>query len=193
MGAFSELPQQFVYQRLMCLDFYYRQRRYLANAISKIIGTFLPTMLPFYTKDNLDFVLQLPLELILDRKIFRKLLLEQFPTLASFQEADKGKLPIYSNPTRKYIDSLINNRYTWYLFPKSKPRQSALIFSLLLKKHLPIFINTFRDSGTILNNYLDIELVISKLESGQLLHGNQRQFIMRLFNICSFIERYFNY
>lgn len=34
---------------------------YLANAISKVIGIFLPIMLPFYTKNNLDFVLQLPL------------------------------------------------------------------------------------------------------------------------------------
>lgn len=34
---------------------------HLANAISKVIGIFLPIMLPFYTKNNLDFVLQLPL------------------------------------------------------------------------------------------------------------------------------------
>ncbi|WP_019506514.1 asparagine synthase-related protein [Pleurocapsa sp. PCC 7319] len=190
VASFSDLPQQFVYQRLMCLDFYYRQRRYLANAVSKIIGTFLPTMLPFYTKDNLDFVLQLPLELILDRKIFRKLLLKQFSTLASFQEADKGKLPIYSNPTSKYIDNLKNNRYAWFLFPKLKPRRSGAIFSMLLDKHLPIFINTLINSSTILNDYLDIEGIVAKLKSGE-ISGRDRDQIMRLFNISVFVNRYF--
>lgn len=192
VGAFSDLTEPLVYQRLMRLDFYYRQRYYIANAISKITGTFLPSILPFYTKDNLDFVLQLPLELILDRKIFRKLLLEQFPTLSSFKEADKGKLPIYSNSLKKYIDGTLNNRYIWRLFPKFKPRQSDFIFNLLLEKHLPIFINTFDDSSTILNNYIDVETVINKLKSGNISQRNRRQ-IMILFNICSFINRYFDY
>ena len=191
VDAFSQIDRPYVYQRLMCLDFYYRQRRYLGNAISKIMGTFLPTMLPFYTKDNLDFVLQLPLELILDRKIFRKLLLEQFRGLANFQEADKGKLPIYNSAFKKYRDRLIENRYVWYLFPKLKPRNSALVFNLLLKKHSTVFINTFRDSDIILNNYLDTEKIIGKLESGNIT-PRERSEIMRLFNTCTFINRYFN-
>lgn len=190
-NAVTAIDQPYVYQRLMCLDFYYRQRRYLGNAITKIIGTFLPTMLPFYTKDNLDFVLQLPLELILERKIFRKLLLTKFSTLASFQEADKGRLPIYANPIKKYLDNMIENRYIWYLFPKSKPRNSALVFSLLLEKHLPIFIKTIKDSGNILNNYINIEKVVNKLESKN-ISPSERGEIMRLFNICTFINYYFN-
>ncbi len=190
-NAFIKIDQPYVYQRLMCLDFYYRQRRYLGNAISKILGIFLPTMLPFYTKDNLDFVLQLPLELILDRRIFRKLLLKQFPDLASFQEADKGKLPIYSNPIKKSIDRLIENKYVWYLFPKDKPRNSALVFSLLLEKHLSVFINTIEDSGNILNNYINIEKALDKLKSGK-ISPQERGEIMRIFNICAFLNCYFN-
>ena len=191
VDAFSKIDRPYVYQRLMCLDFYYRQRRYLGNAISKIMGTFLPTMLPFYTKDNLDFVLQLPLELILDRRVFRQLLLKQFPDLASFQEADKGKLPVYSSAFKKYRDRLIENRYIWYLFPKLKPRNSALVFNSLLKKNSTIFANTFRDSGNILNNYLDTKKIIKKLESGQIT-PRERSEIMRLFNTCTFINHYFN-
>ena len=190
-NAFEKIEYPYVYQRLMCLDFYYRQRRYLGNAISKILSTYLPTKLPFYTKNNLDFALQLPLELILDRKIFRKLLLKQFSNLASFQEADKGKLPIYSNPIKKSIDRLIENKYTWYLLPKTKPRNSALVFSLLLDKHLPIFINTIKDSGNILNNYIDIEKTIYKLKSEN-ISPQERGEIMRIFNTCTFINRYFN-
>ena len=191
VDAFSQIDRPYVYQRLMCLDFYYRQRRYLGNAISKIMGTFLPTMLPFYTKDNLDFVLQLPLELILDRRVFRQLLLKQFPDLAGFQEADKGKLPVYSSAFKKYRDRLIENRYIWYLFPKLKPHNSALVFNSLLIKHSDIFANTFKDSGNILNNYLNIEKIIKKLESGAIT-PRERSEIMRLFNTCTFINRYFN-
>lgn len=188
--AFIAMKQPYVYQRLMGLDFYYRQRRYLGNAISKILGTFLPTMLPFYTKQNLDFVLQLPLELILGRTIFRKLLLEQFPALANFQEADKGTLPIYNNKLQKYLDNLLGNRYVWFLFPKLKPRNSALVFSLLLEKNLPFFLDTIRDSGIILNNYIDVSKIVSQLESGK-LNRRDRAEIMRLFNICTFINYYF--
>jgi hypothetical protein len=190
-NAFAAIDQPYVYQRLMCLDFYYRQRRYLGNAITKIIGSFLPTMLPFYTKDNLDFVLQLPLELILERKIFRKLLLTKFNSLAGFQEADQGKLPIYSNSFKKRLDSMMKNRYIWYLFPKLKPRNSALVFSFFLEKHLPIFINTIKDSGNILNNYIDTGKVVAKLESKN-ISPSERGEIMRLFNICTFINYYFN-
>lgn len=189
--AFTQIDRPYVYQRLMCLDFYYRQRRYLGNAISKILGMFLPTILPFYTKDNLDFVLQLPLELILDRAIFRKLLLKQFPELTSFTEADKGKLPIYNNSWKKYRDRLIENRYMWYLFPKFKPRNSALVFSLLLEKHLPIFIETIADSATIVNNYIDIEKLIDKLKSEK-VSPSDRAAIVRIFNICTFVNRYFD-
>ena len=191
VSAFATIDKPYVYQRLMCLDFYYRQRRYLGNAISKIMATFLPTMLPFYTKENIDFVLQLPLELILGRAIFRKLLLEQFPSLSSFQEADKGKLPVYSNPLKKYLDALLENRYMWYLFPQLKPRNSALVFNSLLKKHSSIFINTIEDSGNILNNYIDVEKVADRLKSKN-IDPRQRGEIMRLFNICTFINSYFN-
>ena len=189
--AFTSIEQPYVYQRLMGLDFYYRQRRYLGNAISKILGTFLPTMLPFYTKNNLDFVLQLPWELISGRTIFRQLLLEQFSGLANFQEADKGTLPIYTNPVQKYRDRLLENRYIWYLFPKLKPRNSALVFSLLLEKNLPLFLDTIKDSAMILSNYIDVSKLVSQLESGNLNRRDRSQ-IMRLFNICTFINRYFN-
>ncbi|MGD1919935.1 MAG: asparagine synthase-related protein [Pleurocapsa sp.] len=190
-NAFEGIEQSYVYQRLMCLDFYYRQRRYLGNAISKIFGIFLPTKLPFYTQENLDFVLQLPLPLILGRKIFRKILLAEFPDLAGFQEADKGKLPIYNNPWKKYRDRLIENRYVWYLFPQLKPRNSALVFNSLLNKHAPIFIKTIEDSGNVLNNYIDVEKVIKKLKLGS-IDPRERAEIMRLFNICTFINQYFN-
>ncbi len=189
--AFNQIDRPYVYQRLMCLDFYYRQRRYLGNAISKIMGTFLPAMLPFYTKNNLDFVLQLPLELILDRRIFRQLLLKQFPALASFQEADKGKLPVYQSKFKKYRDRLVENRYIWYLFPKLKPRNSAIVFSLLLDKHSAIFIDTFQKSANLLQDYLDLQPIINKLESGQVTR-KERSEIMRLFNTCTFINSYFN-
>ena len=189
--AFNNIDRPYVYQRLMCLDFYYRQRRYLGNAISKIMGAFLPAMLPFYTKDNLDFVLQLPLELILDRRIFRQLLLKQFPDLANFQEADKGKLPVYSSTFQKYRDRLLENRYIWYLFPKLKPRNSAIVFSLLLDKHSAIFVDTFKQSADILHDYLNLQPIIDKLESGKVTR-KERSEIMRLFNTCTFINRYFN-
>jgi len=189
--AFNKIDRPYVYQRLMCLDFYYRQRRYLGNAISKIMGTFLPAILPFYTKDNLDFVLQLPLELILDRRIFRQLLLKQFPALANFQEADQGKLPVYNSTFKKYRDRLLENRYIWYLFPKLKPRNSAIVFSLLLEKHSAIFIDTFEESANILDDYLDLQPIIDKLKSGKVTR-KERSEIMRLFNTCTFINRYFN-
>lgn len=189
--AFQAIEGDRVYQRLMCLDFYYRQRRYLGNAISKIISTRLPAILPFYTKDNLDFVLQLPPELILGRTIFRKLLLKQFSSLAEVREADKGKLPVYTNIWRKNLDRLQKNRYMWLLFPKTKPRNSALVFSLLLEKNLPILIQTIKDSGNILNNYLDIEKIITILESKP-IDPRDRSEVMRLFNICTFINPYSN-
>jgi hypothetical protein len=187
--AFDDLSEEFVYQRLMCLDFYYRQRRYLANAVSKIIGTFLPTILPFYTKSNLDFVLGLPLDLILERKIFRKLLLAKFPTLANIPEADQGKLPVYGNPTHKYLTKVLNNRYIWHLLPQLKPQNSEQIFHSLLNSHRPIFAHTFRESRDYLDSYLDMNAIAEKLESGK-LNNYERGQIMRLFNICTFINQY---
>jgi hypothetical protein len=189
-SAFCGITEEFVYQRLMCLDFYYRQRRYLANAISKIIGTFLPIILPFYTKANLDFVLGLPLELILDRKIFRNLLLEEFPLLANVREADKGKLPVYSNRFNQYFNQVLNNRYTWYLLPQLKPQNSAAIFYSLLDSHLPIFTRTLRESRDLLDNYLDMEAIAKQLELGKLNYRERGQ-VMRLFNLCTFLNRYF--
>ena len=191
IDAFNRTNKPYVYQRLMLLDFYYRQRRHIGNAFFKITEMFLPTISPFYTKENIDFALQLPLELVSNRKIFRKLLLEQFPALSNFQEADKGKLPIYSDSIQKQIDRLISNRYMWRLFPKLKPRDSRLVFDLLVQKHALVFLETIERSGKVLNDYLNVEQISDKLKKGDISSRDRRQ-ITRLFNVCVFINRYFN-
>lgn len=181
---FLTLPGELMYQRLRYFELYYRQRRYLAHGIPKLMYTFMPVILPFYTQRNLEFFLNLPFAALWGRPLLRDTLSHYFPELSSVPEADTGNLPV----KRSFADKLVIGArgYAQKLIPALKPKPSSSIFASLFRSHLPMLTATLRESHDFFAPYLDLQGLATHLETDK--RKVNRGTMMTLFNLCIFTQ-----
>lgn len=188
--AFRQLPGEMVYQRVRYRELIGRQRRYLGNAVFSLTDMFLPTIVPFYTRQSLDFFINLPLDALWDRYLVRRALAEKFPALAHVPEANTGKLAVVSSPRIRLIKAARDNALLLRLFPHLRPKQSSDIFLKLLNGHLPIFTRTFRRAHEVLADQLDLNALARQLEADG-VPRNERGTLVVLFNLCYFLNEFY--
>ncbi len=182
---FRALPGDLMYQRLRYFELYYRQRRYLAHGIPKLMYTFMPVILPFYTPRNLEFFLNLPFNALWGRPLLCETLARYFPALSSIPEADTGNLSVKRSVLDKFVIGV--RGYAQKAFPALRPKPSSTIFASLFRSHLPILTATLRDNQDLFADYLDLQGLAQQLETGQ--HEVSRGNVMTLFNLCTFAQK----
>ena len=112
-GTIEDLPELPIYQMFHCWDLEQRERRYMAP-ISNYGNWYLPISDPFIDKDLLDFAINLPFDMLLNKNFLRKVLKNRFPELNKI-ELEQGYLKPESNFIYKIAKRVLNK-----IFFKSK-------------------------------------------------------------------------
>ena len=190
------LPGDALFQTLRYFELYYKQRRYLANGLPRLLDAFLPSALPFYTVSNLRFFLNLPLEALWGRPLLRRALSEQFPRLASVAEANTGHLSVDRSPLERLRNSVTRHPLTQRLVPSLRPQPSSSIFKTLLQRNVVTLAATFRDAHDLLGDQLDLAALAATLEADLAQRGElryKRNSLMVLFNVCAFLNHVYGH
>lgn len=189
--AYRALPGELVYQRLLGFDLYYRQGRGIARSVSKLLHAYLPVVLPFYTRSNIDEFLALPFESLHRRRLSRMLLRWQFPKLARVREADTGRLVAPSSRAVDFIDRLLRNRYTYRVIPGLRPVPSTDFIGRLIVHNREVLTRTVRSASPLFADHIDsagLEALVAACHN----NTSARTSLMRLFNVSAFLVHYFD-
>jgi len=166
--AYRAIPAEYVYQRLMLLDFVTRQRRYIAHFIN-MASDVAPVVCPFYARRCLDFALNLPVRYLRWRRLERGLLWERFPKLARVRREDQSApagLPtgaLRAAPVRLAAAA----QAVVARLGRSRRHQAVSKSTMwsLVAKHRAVYAAGIRQAQPILGDSIDLEGIADAVEN----------------------------
>lgn len=189
LAAYGQFDGERAYQRLVQLNLYTRQRRYIGTSAPRLCEIATDVVLPFYTRTNLEFFASVPLRQLRDRRLVRQLLLKRFPRLARVREADHGRPPVAGNLLQHAVDRLRSSPTIRRMTGRNEPIDSFAVFDRLADRHRRVLAEAIGDAHELVSGAMDMRRIAAGIRNGA--DGLDREALMRLYNVSVFLRRFF--
>lgn len=185
-ALYDTLPGDLSYQRLMLHNFVTRQRRHVSFFIN-LPAVYTRVAVPFYTTRCLDFCLNLPVRQLRWRRLERRLLWDQFPSLARLRQRDQERLAGW--PTG--VGGILWEAFAGWLrrlvpagqSRRRKPAPSYTFVQDLITRYAHVYAAGIRRAAPLLAEHMDVGWLANLVTDGS--SGLGWPMVSRIHHLCT--------